>query len=206
MVDHFPFCSYTYVGIKNIKFIDSNAKYFSTLDAISGFWMIKLDEYSSRLCTFATLEKVLERARQVNLKFNADKCNFLMPEIKYLGHTFSSNGMSPDQKKIEKELYAIQFGCNRFRQYVLGHKVKVETDHKPLVVLFNKPLSEVPPRLQRMMLNLQQYDLEVSYIPGKFLYIADTLSRAPVEPSDPDDRLEEELLIHMNLLITNLAV
>ncbi|KAK9739044.1 hypothetical protein QE152_g9292 [Popillia japonica] len=47
------------------------------------------------------LERVLERARQVNLKFNADKWNFLMPEIKYLGHTFSSNGMSPDQKKVQ---------------------------------------------------------------------------------------------------------
>lgn len=35
--------------------------------------------------------------------------------------------------QIEKELFAI------FHQYVHGHNVVVETDHKPLVSLFDKP-------------------------------------------------------------------
>ena len=30
-----------------------------------------------------------------------------------------------------------------------------------------------------MMLKLQRYDLQVEYVPGKSLHIADTLSRAP---------------------------
>lgn len=367
--------------IENIRSKLIGAKYFSTLDAQSGFWMIKLDESSSNLCVFGTpfgrykflrlpygvscapeifhktmseifedipgvliylddilifsdsidghnaiLRKVLERAHQKNVKFNMEKCNFFMSEVQYLGHIFSANGMCPDPRKvsaicqlespknvsdlkrflgmvnylgtyidnlsdkttslrqllkknnsfywdtahqrefdslkeiisktpvltyfdpscpltlsvdssqfavgavilqnkkpiayasrsltdcqsryaqIEKELYAIQFGCNKFRQYIYGRPVNVETDHKPLVTLFKKPLSEVPPRLQRMMLTLQQYDLKVSYTPGKFLYIADTLSRAPVEPPDDDDAMEEDLHIHMNLLVSNLAV
>ena len=32
-----------------------NAKYFSVLDASSGFWQVKLDRESCKLCTFNTL-------------------------------------------------------------------------------------------------------------------------------------------------------
>lgn len=56
-------------------------------------------------------------------------------------------------------------------------QVIVETDHKPLVSIFNKPLYKIPARLQRFMLRLQCYDFDVRYKPGKYLYVADTLSR-----------------------------
>ena len=53
-------------------------------------------------------------------------------------------------------------------------------------------------RLQRMLLRLQQYDLQVTYKKGTELYVADTLSRAYQEV-DPNDTLEEELEIHVVL-------
>ena len=81
-------------------------------------------------------------------------------------------------------------------------KVQVETDHKPLVSIFKKPLNDCPMRLQRMMLRLQQYDLEVEYKKGAELYVADALSRAYQE-IEPGDTLEEELEIHMVLPISN---
>ena len=53
------------------------------------------------------------------------------------------------------------------------------------------------PRLHRMMLQLQRYTLNVRYVPGKLMYVADTLSRAFIrgEPScgAPDDM---EVLVH----------
>lgn len=49
--------------------------------------------------------------------------------------------------QIEKELFAILFGCTRFHQFVYGSRVLVETDHKPLVSLFDKPLYKIPARL-----------------------------------------------------------
>ena len=74
----------------------------------------------------------------------------------------------------------------RFDQYIYGINIKVETDHKQLEKVFKKPLLSAPKRLQRMLLQLQKYDLEVVYKPGKELYIADTLSRAylPIVPAD----------------------
>ena len=44
-----------------------------------------------------------------------------------------------------------------------------------------KPLNAAPKRLQRMFLRLQKFSLYVNYKKGKHMYLADTLSRAPVE-------------------------
>lgn len=49
--------------------------------------------------------------------------------------------------QIEKEMFAIVFGTERFEQYVYGHKVRVETDHKPLESIVKSILS-APKRLQ----------------------------------------------------------
>ena len=53
-----------------------------------------------------------------------------------------------------------------------------------------------------MRLLLQKYDIKVKYVPGKFQYIADTLSRAcsessmPSMPSDSDMHKDMEYFIH----------
>lgn len=80
--------------------------------------------------------------------------------------------------QIEKELLAIVFSVKKFHQYVYGVRVNVQSDHKPLENILRKPLRTAPSRLQRMLLQLQRYDLNVTYTPGKELLIADTLSRA----------------------------
>ena len=80
--------------------------------------------------------------------------------------------------QIEKEMLGILVGCEKFDQYIFGRKVKIETDHKPLVSITKKPIHSAPKRLQRMLLRLQKYDLELQYKKGKEMYIADALSRA----------------------------
>ena len=57
---------------------------------------------------------------------------------------------------------------------------RVETDHRPLQSI-NKPLHQAPARLQRFLLQLQKYDLQVTYKPGKYLHVADTLSRSNLQ-------------------------
>lgn len=50
---------------------------------------------------------------------------------------YASKALTDAQKawaQIEKELYAIVFGCERFHQYIYGKKILIESDHKPLTL------------------------------------------------------------------------
>lgn len=95
---------------------------------------------------------------------------------------FASRSLSPSEQnycQMEKECLSIVFSCERFDQYLFGRSnITVETDHKPLISIFKKPLIKAPKRLQLMMLKLQKYELTVTYKPGTQMFIADMLSRA----------------------------
>ena len=81
--------------------------------------------------------------------------------------------------QIENELLAIVFACERFDAYIYGRDcVRVHTNHKPLVSIFRKELCTAPKRLQRMLLRLQKYSLDVTYLKGEKMLVADTLSCA----------------------------
>ena len=44
---------------------------------------------------------LLERCLQRNIKLNAEKMKFKVPELKYVGHVISEEGLKPDPKKVE---------------------------------------------------------------------------------------------------------
>ena len=67
---------------------------------------------------------------------------------------------------------------------MLGRQFTVESDHKPLEMIHQKSLASAPPRLQRMLLQLQRYDLTIKYRPGKDMLLADALSRCPSRGSE----------------------
>ena len=122
---------------------------------------------------------------------------------------FASRSLSPAEKnyaQIEKELLAVVFAAKKFHQYVYGKQsVVVHSDHKSLESIWKKPLSKTPPRLQRLMLRLQPYDLIIRYVPGKFMYMADTLSRAHLSTNSCGE-LDQDLVRVVHSLITNLPV
>lgn len=363
----------------------AGAKWFSKLDASSGFWQMKLDDASSRLCTFNTpegryrflrlpygilsapevyhktihtifehipgvttmmddvivwgstkeehdtrLRQVLERTRSVNLKLNRDKCEFAVKSLTFIGDVVSEKGVSPDPRKtsaianmerpqnkdevrrflgmvtylakfipqlsaisaplrmlleqknewmwlkqqeecfqnlkkilisepvlrfydpkretrisadasqyglgavllqlheetwqpvayasraltsaevnyaqIEKELLATTYACERFHQYVYGQTVEAETDHKPLVAIMSKPLTDCPLRIQRMLIRLQKYDVNLTYTPGKYMYAADTLSRAVDKHEKADKEKCADIQAYVDMIMTSLPV
>ena len=95
--------------------------------------------------------------------------------------------------QIEKEMLSIVFAAEKFHQYIYGKgSVTVESDHKPIEAIMQKPLNKAPPRLQRLMLRLQHYNLQVKFVPGKFMYVADTLSRAYL-PAVPDIAADNDM-------------
>ena len=108
--------------------------------------------------------------------------------------------------QIEKEMLAICFATRKFQQYVYGKSaVSVQTDYKPLESILKKPLCKAPPRLQRLMLRLQPYDLGVRYVPGKYMYLADTLSRAYIQ-GEGNAELEDELSRVVHSIVLTMPV
>ena len=53
------------------------------------------DEHDSRL------EKVINIIKAAGLKLNKAKCSFRQKSIEFLGHVFSQNGISPDNRKVQ---------------------------------------------------------------------------------------------------------
>jgi len=95
---------------------------------------------------------------------------------------FASKTVTPTERRyaqIEKDCLAIVFTCQRFSHYLTRRdKITIESDHKPLQAIFKKSVLTVPCSLQRMLLRLQRYNLEVKCKPGSQMYLADHLSRA----------------------------
>ncbi|GBL83199.1 Retrovirus-related Pol polyprotein from transposon opus [Araneus ventricosus] len=90
----------------------------------------------------------------------------------------SSTNTQQRYAQIKKELLAVNFGLEHFNYYTYGRNITVETDHKPLLGLSKNPYDSISSRLQRMLLSLNKYNVNLIYVPGKQLIITDTLSRA----------------------------
>ena len=108
---------------------------------------------------------------------------------------YASRSMTETEQRysqIEKESLALVWACEKFSDYVIGKSIQLETDHKPLVPLLGTmSLDRLPPRILRFRLRLTRFDYKISHVPGKLLYTADTLSRAPVTPAGENDKNEE---------------
>ena len=85
------------------------------------------------------------------------------------------------------------YGCESFHTYLYGRSFIAESDHKPLDAIQLKNLMSAPPRLQRMLLRLQPYDVTIKYRPGKQVLVADALSRLSPEEEIPIPDLNVEI-------------
>ena len=77
----------------------------------------------------------------------------------------------------DRELLAIVWAVEKWRQYLFGHRFAVFTDHRPLTYL--QSLKEPKGRMARWISKLQEYDFSLSYKPGPDNVVADCLSRVP---------------------------
>ena len=106
---------------------------------------------------------------------NTSKCdipNNLRP-ISYASKTLSSTELN--YSNIEHELLGVLFAITHFKHFVYGRTLHVITDHKPLVSLFKKSLVDASPYLTRMLMQLLDLTLNVSYQPGDKMHLSNVL-------------------------------
>ena len=77
----------------------------------------------------------------------------------------------------ELEALAVIWGCEHYRPYLVGQRFLVETDHQSLRWLMEQKKSG---RLERWVLRLSEFDMEIKHRPGKHNGNADGPSRNPV--------------------------
>lgn len=121
---------------------------------------------------------------------------------------YASRTLLPSEQRyaqIEKELLASVWACEKFQRYLIGlESFTLLTDHKPLVTFINhRDLDQVPVRCQRLLMRLMRFAPKAEYISGEKLYVADTLSRHPVDqPSSNDEMLDNQVNCHVEEVIS----
>ena len=120
---------------------------------------------------------------------------------------FCSRTLTPTEvnwAQIEKECLAAVWACEKFSRYLVGLPCfRLETDHKPLVpLLTTKNLGDAPVRCQRLLMRMMRFNPDVHYVPGKYLAIADALSRKPLPDQNADITLDKAVEAHVEAVMS----
>ncbi|KAL4154128.1 hypothetical protein QTP88_001961 [Uroleucon formosanum] len=88
----------------------------------------------------------------------------------------------------ELEMSAVVFAVNYFKEYLLGRKVTVFSDHSSLQ--YYQTMKNPSSRITKFIFKLLEFDLEIKHRPGLCNQAADCLSRYPVDTLLATDILE----------------
>ncbi len=113
---------------------------------------------------------------------------------------FISRTMTDTEKRYsqtEKDALAVAWAKRRFTMYLLGAPhFKIITAHKPLIPLFNRATAQLPPRIEKWVMEMQNVDYTLVYEPGKDeADPLDFLSRHPLSTTGTDST--ERMIKHV---------
>ena len=96
-------------------------------------------------------------------------------------------GSEKNYQNLEKECLATIWGMEKFHYFLYGKEFTLETDQKPLVLIYKKHMVEISPRIQRLVVRSLPYQpFNVRYRKGVEIPLADTLSRVTPLPMEED--------------------
>src|SRR5512141_776725 len=129
--------------------------------------------------------------------------------IQYASKTLDS--AQRNYATTEKEFLAVVFACEKFRPYIVDSKVTIHTDHATIKYLMEK--KDAKPRLIRLVLLLQEFDLHIVDRKGAQNPVTDNLSRLenvlddplPIIDSFPDKQLNVISTSHSTPWYSNYA-
>ena len=94
---------------------------------------------------------------------------------------FASRVLTPAEQNYsttKRECLAVYWALRKFRHLILGYKVHILTDHKPICDLFKKRSFTSNLKFNRWFISVLEFNPEFRYIPGKWNTMADGLSRS----------------------------
>ncbi|UYV75207.1 K02A2.6-like [Cordylochernes scorpioides] len=114
---------------------------------------------------------------------------------------FTSRKLTEAEKpfsQLEKKALSITFGVEIFRQYLLGRKLVLVTDNRPLIHIFS-PHKPIPicatSRIKRWSLKIAAFNYTVEFRKTSDNSNVDALSRLPLESSVRESLDEDQVLL-----------
>ena len=95
--------------------------------------------------------------------------------------SYASRVLNDTEKRYsttERECLALFWGLKKYKHLILGYKVNILTDHKPLLDLYKKREFINNSKFNRWFLAILEFNPDIKYIPGRSNTLADGLSRA----------------------------
>ncbi len=143
------------------------AKFIWAKDHLDAYEVLKQALIKSPVMSYFDRQKetlILVDASSVGLSTILAQRDHNSAQAQIIAH--ASRALTNTEKRYsqtEKEALSIIWGIENFHLYVYGAPSVLYTDHKPLELIYNNPISKPLARLERWMLRLQQYDFNVVY-------------------------------------------
>ena len=107
---------------------------------------------------------------------------------------WASKKFTPTEVKYgisEKEMYAVFWAVKKFEYELRGRKFRIETDHKALIEIRNKPDFKNN-RINRWIEKIQEFDFTIEYRKPELMVVADALSRVYTKEEEEKKKMIEE--------------
>ncbi len=108
--------------------------------------------------------------------------------IHYISHKFSRS-QARGWNTTMKETWALWWSLKKFDCYLRDAEIQCFTDHKPLEYCLKA--EQTNKMIQRWAMDIQSFNIKISYLKGSSNVFADGLSRLPGAPDDPDPYFPE---------------
>ena len=96
-------------------------------------------------------------------------------------------GSERNYQNLERECLVTIWGMEKFHYFLYGKEFTLETDQKPLVLIYKKHMVEISPRIQRLVVRSFPYQpFHIRYRKGVEIPLADALSRVTPLPMEED--------------------